>query len=71
VSAKNRRVIVAAAKAQGAIGVEFESGRKHDKYRITLPGGITAHDTISHSNHDPFKIRGWIRQRINEAKRAA
>lgn len=70
-SARNRRAIVAAAKAQGALSVEFEPGKKHDKYRVVLPGGVTATDTISHANHDPFKVKGWVRQRINEAKRAA
>jgi hypothetical protein len=64
-SAKTRRVIVEAAKANGALRVEFEAGGRHDKYEIHLPNGLVARDTISLGKQDDFKVRGWIRQLIN------
>lgn len=68
---KNRATYAAAALEYGAVSIEWESGRKHDKFKIVLPDGVTVHDTISHSKHDPYKIRGWARQLINRAKARA
>lgn len=70
-SAKTRRVIVEAAKANGALRVDFKAGGRHDHYEIHLPGGLIARDTISLGKQDDFKVRGWIRQLINRTTRAA
>lgn len=68
---RNRRAYVNAALIEGAVSVTWEAGRKHDKFKIVLLDGTTVHDTISHSKHDPYKIRGWARQLINRAKAQA
>ena len=69
-SSHNRRSVTAAAYSLGAVRVEWEDGKKHAKYRVFLADGTVAHDTISQSRHDPYKVKGWVRQLINRARAA-
>lgn len=67
---KTRRAIEETARAEGAIKIEWQEGRKHHLVRFHMPDGRVASMTVSAgTGNDEYKVRGWTRQFIRNPSR--
>lgn len=60
----NLEVVREAARDNGAEIVEITARKKHTLVQLRTSGGANVFMYVNLGNVDPYKLRGWVRQKL-------